>query len=58
MSKRPKPTMKQVAIELVRLNMIVEELVKVAHPPQDFSCCKCGKDIVCEPKKNPVNNKG
>ena len=51
MSKRPKPTMKQVAVELVRLNMIVEELVKVAHPPQDFSCCKCGKDIVCEPKK-------
>ena len=51
MSKRPKPTMKQVAVELVRLNMIVEELVKVAHPPQDFSCCKCGKDISCEPKK-------
>ena len=33
MSKRPKPTMKQVAAELVRLNIIIEELVRLAHPP-------------------------
>ena len=49
--KPKKPTMKQVATELVRLDLVtklllkhVEELEKNSHPPKDFvKCedCKC-----------------
>ena len=54
--KPKKPTMKQVATELVRLDLVtqmilkhLEELDKKSHTPKDFVCCK---DCGCKLKPN------
>ena len=54
--KPKKPTMRQVATELVRLDFLINkimskvvELDKNSHAPKDFVCCKkCG----CKLKKD------